>query len=218
MASQYSAAEPDGRHKSSQVLVQAVHNNYNNVLGAEGFTGIDDSGEKTAHIDQNESASRENDLKYGHADSQEKIPSATALGDTYSVQGSSDEGDSSFRLQKRLPNECEVCNERCELVCKGCQKAFYCSKRHQISDWPQHKPDCFPAMFIKNCAGEKILVATKDVPAGGIILKEKPVILLPSTTESADHICLGCYEEVETSVSCSNCKWDICSGRCEKVS
>ena len=204
-----SSAGSDGSRKSS-----GLRSGQNSVLGAAGFsTGIDDSGEKS--VIQN--VTSEDDLKDQHCDSKEKIPSATELGDTSNVRSDEDQTWSLSQLHARLPKECEVCNAPCELACKGCQKAFYCSRLHQVSDWPQHKADCFPAIFIKNDVGEKILVATKGIPAGGTILKEKPLILLPSTTEPADHICLGCYEEVETSVSCSKCKWDICSSKCEKV-
>ncbi|CAG7723627.1 unnamed protein product [Allacma fusca] len=152
----------------------------------------------------------------------EAIPSDTCVSEfpdgAISVTSEAEVDDNYLTLLQKIPRECQVCYEACDLACKACYKVFYCSKNHQIADWSRHKNDCFPAIIAKNKDGEKILVATQDIPQNGKILKERPFLIVPSTKESLDHICLGCYEEVETSVSCSKCKWDVCSEKCEKES
>ncbi|NDC10771.1 MAG: zinc finger MYND domain-containing protein, partial [Oxalobacteraceae bacterium] len=37
---------------------------------------------------------------------------------------------------------CGVCGVPSTLRCAGCRKVRYCTKEHQIQDWPQHKADC----------------------------------------------------------------------------
>lgn len=43
-----------------------------------------------------------------------------------------------------LMAKCEVCSREAYFSCSKCQKAYYCSKDHQIDDWKAtHKKKCF---------------------------------------------------------------------------
>ena len=43
-----------------------------------------------------------------------------------------------------LERRCELCNEHAGSLqlCSACKSVYYCSKEHQVEDWPKHKLEC----------------------------------------------------------------------------
>jgi len=38
--------------------------------------------------------------------------------------------------------KCEKCQKEAELKCSKCRTAYYCDKKCQKEDWPEHKKNC----------------------------------------------------------------------------
>lgn len=61
--------------------------------------------------------------------------------------------------------------------------------------------------------------ATRDIKQGETVISEDALIVGPSGDPLPFHICLGCYQVITAPdpYECSNCKWPMCSEKCEKV-
>lgn len=143
-----------------------------------------------------------------------------------------------------MSNKCSHCSELAVLQCGGCKLVFYCNKEHQRLDWKNgHKTKC-KCYEIKECASiGRYVKSTRDIKAGEIILREKPLIFGPKIISVP--ICLGCHKNlkpqdiqvnaapsplpgnrkrnqklkvktVRNYYKCSTCKWPLCSRECEK--
>lgn len=61
--------------------------------------------------------------------------------------------------------------------------------------------------------------ATRDIQAGELILREKPLVMGPKVNSAP--ICLGCHSTlfvpigVRNFYKCSKCKWPLCGKECE---
>lgn len=61
--------------------------------------------------------------------------------------------------------------------------------------------------------------ATRDIRAGELILREKPLVLGPKI--SCAPLCLGCHRTLEVPIGvrnfykCSRCQWPLCGRDCE---
>ncbi|KAH9632380.1 hypothetical protein HF086_011880 [Spodoptera exigua] len=119
------------------------------------------------------------------------------------------------RINKMVEQgSCIVCLSPAIQKCSGCQNVHYCSKDHQKQDWKQHKFQCTPARVKENEKYGRYLEATRDIKAGDIVLKEKPLITGPA--QVTPPVCLGCYKLLEEGkiVSCEKCGWPFCSADC----
>ncbi len=67
------------------------------------------------------------------------------------------------------------------------------------------------------CDFYRILIASKDIAAGELILSEFPIVKYPQWKTSP--ACLGCYELInaDSYVLCANCNWPVCSEACSKA-
>jgi hypothetical protein len=81
-----------------------------------------------------------------------------------------------------------------------------------------------PFVVEKDAQFGQYLKATRDIPAGSVILEEPYAFYGPSADYVEDYstpICLGCAVVMndgnETS-RCSRCKWPLCGPSCDKVS
>ena len=75
--------------------------------------------------------------------------------------------------------QCACCRAACMTKCVNCENEFYCSRSCQKRDWSRHKDRC-PAVtevFI-GCDKGRGLVATRLLQPGGLVHKEKAVMLV----------------------------------------
>lgn len=75
---------------------------------------------------------------------------------------------------------CAICLAPAEQKCSGCHAVHYCSREHQKEHWKQHKFQCTPARVKEDVTLGRYMEATRDIKAGDIVLKEKPLITGPS--------------------------------------
>ena len=112
---------------------------------------------------------------------------------------------------------CAVCQKPDSKVCSRCRNAFYCSPEHQKVDWKTHKVSCTKLYTVKqNDVLGRHLVASRDIPAGTILLKENALMISPDDTSLP--MCLGCHQELKwTYCTCSKCGLPVCNKECELV-
>ncbi|XP_055598472.1 SET domain-containing protein SmydA-8-like [Uranotaenia lowii] len=146
---------------------------------------------------------------------------------TKTTEGSSAAGQSSGSVatggandvvvgSKEVPGGiCPVCNQPAKKRCSGCSSAYYCSVDHQRQDWKHHKNVCHP---FKICSDERYgryLVATKDIKAGEVVLKESPLVQGPA--QITGPVCVGCLEGLKENqfLECERCGWPVCKRECQ---
>lgn len=116
---------------------------------------------------------------------------------------------------------CAVCGKPGR-ACSGCREVFYCGKEHQSSDWlARHKAACKPFKRSEDPkTGKKtLLVATRSIPAGTVVMRSRPLLIGPTGLEI---VCLGCLRTLSdlggSTRKCSGCRLPVCSKKCEKES
>lgn len=101
---------------------------------------------------------------------------------------------------------------------------YYCSKAHQKLGWREgHKLKCCAFKIQYTDTLGRHMVATRDIQQGEMILKEKPAMVGPKMTGTAE--CLGCGKKLEPQkfgdhidfYKCSVCNWPMCDSECEKA-
>ncbi|XP_075230843.1 SET and MYND domain containing, arthropod-specific, member 2 isoform X2 [Lycorma delicatula] len=123
--------------------------------------------------------------------------------------------------------KCAVCAEEAHQQCAGCKTVFYCGRDHQKTHWKQcHKTECCCYKITENERLGRYLIASRDIKAGEIIIKEPPLVVGPKVASLPT--CLGCHKllkptspDEETLVDyykCSGCGWPMCAPRCESSS
>jgi len=119
-----------------------------------------------------------------------------------------------------MPNKsvgsCDVCRKPTTTRCSGCAQIYYCSVEHQKKSWKDHKPKCHPFKIDNHEVYGRVLVATRDIKPGEVVLKEAPLIKGPS--QITGPVCVGCLQAVEqkTSKECTRCGWPVCkAGKCQ---
>ncbi|XP_055372325.1 SET domain-containing protein SmydA-8 [Condylostylus longicornis] len=115
-------------------------------------------------------------------------------------------------------NRCAICQIESKLRCSNCNFVYYCSAAHQKQDWKQHKQQCHPFIIKSNEKYGRYLVASRNIRAGEIVLKEKALVSGPS--QITGPVCIGCMkglEEDDGHTECDNCGWPICSKECAKI-
>ncbi|XP_013199552.2 SET domain-containing protein SmydA-8 [Amyelois transitella] len=109
---------------------------------------------------------------------------------------------------------CRICLTQTEHKCSGCQEVHYCTREHQKQDWKRHRTQCVPARVREDDTLGRYLEATREIKAGDIVMKEKPLITGPA--QVTPPVCLGCYRLLEEgmTVDCVKCGWPCCSEAC----
>jgi len=92
-------------------------------------------------------------------------------------------------------SNCPVCSSFANFRCSGCAKVRYCSRDHQKQHWKLHKTDCCCWKIGEDGKVGRHLVASRDIKAGEIVIKEKPLLLTPP--KITPPVCLGCCREFE---------------------
>ncbi|KAJ9577911.1 hypothetical protein L9F63_025224 [Diploptera punctata] len=114
-------------------------------------------------------------------------------------------------------NQCAVCGSSVSVVCSQCETVAYCGPEHQKSHWLEHKTLCTPYTIQRSDTLGRYLVASRDIKAGEVILKELPLVLGPRVDSSP--ICIGCYKPLPMYQPnhCSQCLVaPVCGAQCER--
>lgn len=111
-------------------------------------------------------------------------------------------------------SSCTVCGQKSSLRCSNCSQAVYCNREHQKEDWPKHKQICTPFKVQQDERLGRYLVASRDIRAEEVVLKEAPIIRGPA--QLTEPVCLVCLQalEPEQCVPCNDCGWPMCSEKC----
>ncbi|ODM97856.1 Protein msta, isoform A [Orchesella cincta] len=121
---------------------------------------------------------------------------------------------------KKSEDQCALCNATANSRCGGCSKVSYCTKEHQKKHWKIHKGECCAWKVCESTSLGRYLTAVRDIKAGEVILRERPILLTPPKVTPA--ICLGCYREFNTDPEeqvqreyveprpCPKCGWPMC--------
>lgn len=109
---------------------------------------------------------------------------------------------------------CAVCKEPSSLRCSNCGQAVYCNRQHQKDDWSKHKLVCQPFKVQTDERLGRYLIASRDIRAEEVVLKEAPVIRGPS--QITEPVCLVCLQTLVPGqcMPCSDCGWPLCSEKC----
>lgn len=89
--------------------------------------------------------------------------------------------------------KCALCSAEANSHCGGCNKVSYCTKEHQKKHWKIHKSECCCWKICESPLLGRYLAAVRDIKAGEILLKERPILVTPPKVTPP--ICLGCYRE-----------------------
>lgn len=114
-------------------------------------------------------------------------------------------------------DQCAVCGSGVSVVCSQCETVAYCGPEHQKSHWLEHKTLCTPYTIQHSETFGRYLVASRDIKAGEVILKELPLVLGPRVDSVP--ICIGCYQPLPVyhQNRCSRCQVaPVCDVQCER--
>lgn len=122
-----------------------------------------------------------------------------------------------------MSNPCAVCQAPSQQRCAMCKNVHYCSKEHQIQHWKKHKQECSCYKVAESEKFGRYVVATRNISAGEVIMKENPLVIGPKVVSFP--LCLGCHRSIkatspddETPLSfyyCPDCGWPLCAPRCK---
>ncbi|XP_063709401.1 SET domain-containing protein SmydA-8-like isoform X2 [Culicoides brevitarsis] len=118
---------------------------------------------------------------------------------------------------ERVAGNCAICDKETKTRCSACQSVFYCCVEHQKSDWSRHKNSCHPFKVESSPEFGRYLVASKDIKAGEIVLKESPLVCGPS--QITPPVCVGCLQKIEEKrhTECERCGWLVCRRECQDL-
>ncbi|KAG8322786.1 hypothetical protein J6590_015777 [Homalodisca vitripennis] len=105
---------------------------------------------------------------------------------------------------------CSICQGEASKRCGGCHMVSYCGKEHQKQDWIRHKLLCKPFKVSEDKILGRHLVATRDIKAGEVVLRESPLLQGPSQVTGP--VCLSCLQAISqhNSEPCDKCGWPLC--------
>uniref|UniRef100_A0A2P2I598 Protein msta-like n=1 Tax=Hirondellea gigas TaxID=1518452 RepID=A0A2P2I598_9CRUS len=121
----------------------------------------------------------------------------------------------SSNIMDEQQTTCIVCGSAANQRCSRCHVTSYCNREHQKSHWKQHKTDCRPYVVQENLILGKYLVASRDLAAGELLLKDVPIVL--GLRQITMPVCVSCSASVNGSHCCSECGWPLCSPECQRV-
>lgn len=109
------------------------------------------------------------------------------------------------------PSSCAVCGEPSSLRCSNCGQVVYCNRQHQKDDWAKHKKVCQPFKVQQDEKLGRYLIASREIRAEEIVLKEAPTIRGPS--QITEPVCLVCLQALVPGQCspCADCGWPLCS-------
>ncbi|XP_034230296.1 uncharacterized protein LOC117639047 [Thrips palmi] len=113
---------------------------------------------------------------------------------------------------------CTVCGAAGR-PCGRCRLDYYCGKKHQVQDWARHKVGCGALEVRQDDALGRHLVFAKDVPAGTVVLRELPLLVVPPPWNPRMVFCVGCLSDRLPlwHPQCPLCGWPVCSPSCSRL-
>ncbi|ETN61078.1 hypothetical protein AND_007277 [Anopheles darlingi] len=92
----------------------------------------------------------------------------------------------------RIEKICPVCQVEATKRCSRCALVYYCSVEHQQQHWKKHKATCNPFKVFSNEQFGRFLVATREIRAGEVVIKEPPLVHGPA--QITGPVCVGCLQ------------------------
>lgn len=113
--------------------------------------------------------------------------------------------------------KCKICGLASTLRCSNCAQTVYCSREHQKMDWSTHKMNCHPFKIQHDLSLGRHLIATRNIRAEEVIIREAPIISGPS--QLTEPVCLVCLQVLiqDQCVKCDSCGWPMCSEKCRNM-
>ncbi|XP_034237764.1 uncharacterized protein LOC117643160 [Thrips palmi] len=116
---------------------------------------------------------------------------------------------------------CTVCAEP-GLPCSRCRVDYYCGKAHQKADYHRHRKGCGVLEMRSSPELKRHLVATRDIPAGTVIMRELPLVCFPRPyLLPGQMLCVVCCRQLAGSISawrqCGACGWPVCGVSCAQA-
>nr|XP_033322218.1 uncharacterized protein LOC117218155 isoform X2 [Megalopta genalis] len=108
-------------------------------------------------------------------------------------------------------NVCDICGELATHKCSACENVYYCCKEHQKKGWKKHAKICKPYKLTEDPVLGRHYVATRNIKAGEIIIKEEQPLFTGPMFNSVP-VCLGCFVALQkdSAVPCPKCGWPLC--------
>lgn len=168
-------------------------------------------GEEIKPLTQTNSGDERTKIKQQLAEKSVELHAPCPRGETRRMEsGEADQKD-------EIVGMCANCGFLATLRCGNCRQAFYCKRECQRDHWKTtHKDQCRPYQVLESPELGRYMVASRDLKAGDVILKDEPLVIGPK--QITEPICLGCYKRVDGSYRCQKCHWPLCGPQCEKSS
>lgn len=103
-----------------------------------------------------------------------------------------------------------LCGRPAEQRCAGCSDVHYCGRPCQRKHWKTHRLACRAYCVDSSPLVGRRLKASRDLKAGEVILRDKPLVVGP---KSFKPVCLGCYGPIKGRIQCALCGWLMCGDR-----
>ncbi|XP_034242827.1 uncharacterized protein LOC117646163 [Thrips palmi] len=113
---------------------------------------------------------------------------------------------------------CAVCGAEGR-PCETCRLDFYCGDEHRALDEARHAAGCGALEERRDDALGRHLVFAKDVPAGTVVLRELPMLVVPPPWNPRMVFCVGCLSDGLSLLhsQCPRCGWPVCGAACSRL-
>lgn len=116
---------------------------------------------------------------------------------------------------------CAVCSKP-GLPCARCRVDYYCCKAHQKEDFDRHRKGCGVLEVRNSPELKRHLVATRDIPAGTVIMRELPLVSYPRPfLLPGQMLCVVCCQQLAGTLAswkqCGACGWPVCGVKCAQA-
>ncbi|XP_045131510.1 uncharacterized protein LOC123516301 [Portunus trituberculatus] len=145
-----------------------------------------------------------------HADVPDAVPLQIAMEASAFVTSN---GHESSPSEPAKTLTCSECSKVATVVCGGCWIVGFCSRDHQLTGWTKHRPKCRPWRVTSSSNLGRFMVATRDIAAGEVLMKDEPLLIGPKMM--TEPVCLACYRPVDGEYCCRECGFPLCSSDCE---
>ncbi|XP_052129816.1 uncharacterized protein LOC113216159 [Frankliniella occidentalis] len=113
--------------------------------------------------------------------------------------------------------------------CGDCQLDYYCGEEHRAEDLARHQAGCRVLELRTDGRLGRHVVATRDIPAATVILRELPALAIPPPWTKEEQLntrlevfqqayCVGCLADRDITYNrqCASCGWPVCRSACSK--
>ena len=105
---------------------------------------------------------------------------------------------------------CFLCTKAADQLCPYCRRINFCCDNHLA----YHRGDdiCFPFQVVFKAGKGKSLVATRDISASDLIMRDRALVMCPYTKTKA--LCLQCHSRLSGRYKCPRCGFPMCNQEC----